>query len=91
MRVDLQGSSSLDVADSGSHPDVLAIDPGLGWLYVAAESGDLKVFDIGKPWPIRAIEQRVAGGLGIMLDDIAAAFYAAIVLLAAEGVLGVRP
>src|SRR5262245_58421044 len=27
-------------------PDVLSIDPGLGWLYVAAESGDLTVFDI---------------------------------------------
>jgi hypothetical protein len=27
----------------------MAIDPGLGWLYVAAESGDLKVFDIAKP------------------------------------------
>jgi hypothetical protein len=28
---------------------VLSIDPGFGWLYVAAESGDLAVLDIGKP------------------------------------------
>jgi hypothetical protein len=27
---------------------VLGIDPGLGWLYVAAESGNLTVFDINK-------------------------------------------
>jgi hypothetical protein len=27
---------------------VLSIDPGLGWLYLAAEGGDLTVFDIGK-------------------------------------------
>ena len=28
---------------------VMSVDPDLGWLYVAAESGDLVVFDIGKP------------------------------------------
>lgn len=48
VRVDLGGAHALDIAASGADPDVLAIDPGLGWLYVAAESGDLKVFDIGK-------------------------------------------
>ena len=48
-RVDLGGGHALDLAPSGADPDVLAIDPGLGWLYVAAESGDLKVFDLGRP------------------------------------------
>lgn len=48
-RVDLEGSRAILTAPTGSDPDVLAIDPGLGWLYVAAESGDLTVFDIGKP------------------------------------------
>ncbi|HTJ81482.1 MAG TPA: hypothetical protein VL400_07145 [Polyangiaceae bacterium] len=49
-RVDLVGDAhTLEIAASGDDPDVLAIDPGLGWLYVAAESGDLTVFDIGKP------------------------------------------
>jgi YVTN family beta-propeller protein len=47
-RVDLGGSHAITISDSGSGPDVLSIDPGLKWLYVAAESGDLKVFDIGK-------------------------------------------
>jgi DNA-binding beta-propeller fold protein YncE len=49
VRVDLAGSHALDLAPSGSDPDVLSIDPGLGWLYVAAESGDLRVFDLRKP------------------------------------------
>ena len=49
VRVALDGSHAIDIAASGSDPDVLAIDPALGWLYVAAESGDLKVFDLGKP------------------------------------------
>jgi len=29
-----------------------------------------RIFDIAKPWPARLVERRVAGGLGIMLDDI---------------------
>lgn len=50
VRVDLVGEAhALSIADSGDGPDVMAIDPGLGWLYVAAESGNLTVFDIGKP------------------------------------------
>jgi DNA-binding beta-propeller fold protein YncE len=49
LRVELANSHAIDSAASGKNPDVLAIDPGLGWLYVAAESGDLKVFDLQKP------------------------------------------
>jgi phosphatidylglycerophosphatase A len=35
-----------------------------------------RVFDIVKPWPIRDLDRRLGGGLGIMLDDLAAALYA---------------
>jgi sugar lactone lactonase YvrE len=48
-RVDLGGSHQVVTANSGSGPDVLSLDPGLGWIYVAAESGDLAVFDMSKP------------------------------------------
>lgn len=48
-RVDLGGAHEVVLASTGSGPDVLAIDPGLGWIYVAAESGDLTVFDLGRP------------------------------------------
>jgi DNA-binding beta-propeller fold protein YncE len=48
-RVDLGGGHEVATAPTGSGPDVLSVDPGLGWLYVAAESGDLTVFDIGRP------------------------------------------
>ena len=50
-----------------------------------------RLFDIAKPWPIRTVERRVAGGFGVMLDDVLAALYAVLVLLTAEGALGVRP
>jgi YVTN family beta-propeller protein len=49
LRVDLGGTHALTTAATGAGPDVMSIDPGLGWLYVAAESGDLVVFDIAKP------------------------------------------
>jgi len=39
-----------------------------------------RVMDIVKPWPIRDLDHRLGGGLGIMLDDLAAALYAAILL-----------
>jgi phosphatidylglycerophosphatase A len=40
-----------------------------------------RLFDIVKPWPIRDLDHRMGGGLGIMLDDLVAALYAAILLV----------
>jgi len=37
-----------------------------------------RVFDILKPWPIRDVDHSLKGGLGIMLDDLIAALYAAV-------------
>lgn len=39
-----------------------------------------RLFDIWKPFPIRRVDSRVRGGLGIMLDDLLAAVYAAAVM-----------
>jgi phosphatidylglycerophosphatase A len=36
-----------------------------------------RFFDIVKPWPIRDVDHRLGGGLGIILDDLIAALYAA--------------
>jgi phosphatidylglycerophosphatase A len=38
-----------------------------------------RIFDIWKPFPIRELERRVKGGLGVMIDDVVAAFYAYVV------------
>ena len=69
---------------------VLAVAP-LDWRAYAAAFLLFRLFDITKPWPARAIERRINGGLGIMLDDIVAALYAIVLLLIGEGVFGVRP
>ncbi len=53
-----------------------------------------RLFDVWKPWPVRSLDKRVQGGLGIMLDDIGAAVYAALALQAVLYVLqqqGVMP
>ena len=39
-----------------------------------------RVADVWKPWPIRDMDHRLSGGLGIMLDDVLAAAYAAAAL-----------
>ncbi len=43
-----------------------------------------RLFDVWKPWPIRVLDRRVEGGFGIMVDDLLAAIYAAIVLALAS-------
>ncbi|MDA0679531.1 MAG: phosphatidylglycerophosphatase A [Proteobacteria bacterium] len=47
-----------------------------------------RLFDIWKPWPIRDLDHRMAGGVGIMLDDLVAALYAAILLAFAGWFIG---
>ena len=40
-----------------------------------------RLFDILKPWPISWLDKQVGAGIGIMIDDIVAGFFAAIVLV----------
>jgi len=39
-----------------------------------------RFFDIVKPWPIKWVDRKVQGGLGIMLDDVLAGIFAALLL-----------
>lgn len=48
-----------------------------------------RIFDIWKPWPVDWVDRRVPGGLGIMLDDIAAAGYALLALRILMAIAGV--
>ncbi len=49
-----------------------------GWYLAAFVL--FRIFDIAKPWPIRDVDHRLPGGAGIMLDDVIAALYAALIL-----------
>ncbi len=46
-----------------------------------------RVFDILKPWPIRDVDHSLKGGLGIMLDDLIAALFAAVCVATIRAVL----
>ena len=48
-RVDLGGAHAITIGATGGGPDVLSIDASKGWLYVAAESGDVTIWDITQP------------------------------------------
>jgi len=46
-----------------------------------------RIFDIAKPFPIRFVDQRFHGGLGIMLDDVVAGIYTLFVLQIAARII----
>ncbi|HZT51545.1 MAG TPA: phosphatidylglycerophosphatase A, partial [Stellaceae bacterium] len=83
----------------GKDPRVVVVDEAVGqWLTLAAAPLDpwfylagfvlFRAFDIAKPWPVGWADRRIAGGFGILLDDILAAVYAGVLLLIARHVLG---
>ena len=56
----------------------LAPQTATGWVLAFVL---FRIADIVKPWPIRDLDHSIGGGLGIMLDDLAAALYAAPLLM----------
>ena len=80
-------------------PQVIVIDEVAGqWLTLAIVPLDLRWYflafiffrltDIYKPWPVSLIDRRMKNALGIMLDDIAAAIYAIMMILFVYFLLG---
>jgi phosphatidylglycerophosphatase A len=62
----------------------IALVPALlaPWWAVIAGFALFRLFDVWKPWPIRWLDRHLKGGLGVMVDDVAAGVFAAVVLLA---------
>jgi phosphatidylglycerophosphatase A len=53
------------------------------WPWMLAAFGLFRLFDIMKPYPASLIDRELRGGVGVMLDDLAAAIYANLILQAA--------
>lgn len=66
---------------AGYFVTVLAIDRS-SWILLAAGFLLFRAFDIAKPPPVRAIDKRLGGGLGVVLDDVAAGLYGLLLLWA---------
>jgi len=94
-------AASVVSRELGSHdPQVVVVDEVAGmlitmlpmrdisWLAVAVGFVLFRLLDIVKPWPARTLE-RLPGGWGIVMDDVAAGLFGAVAIggLRAAGVL----
>jgi len=52
------------------------------WWLLLAGFVLFRLFDVWKPWPIRWMDRHLKGGMGVMVDDVVAGIFAAIVLAA---------
>ncbi len=71
---------------AGCYLTLLLAPAGIGWIVAGFVA--FRFFDVVKPRPIRDLDHRLGGGLGIMLDDVVAALYAALSLLGLEWLIG---
>ena len=59
---------------------LLLLPPGCWWILLAFLL--FRFFDVLKPWPVSWLDRNLAGGLGIMADDVAAGIFALLSLQA---------
>ena len=85
----LWASARYAGAAGGGDPGAVVIDEVAGqWLALVLLPADprayvlafvlFRLFDIAKPWPIGWLDRTFEGGLGLMLDDLMAGLYAAV-------------
>ena len=86
----IQASTIVERESGRTDPGFVVVDEVAGqWITLALAPVDFghalagfalfRFFDIVKPWPVRQFE-KLPGGQGIMLDDVAAGVYGLIVL-----------
>lgn len=91
LAVGIWASEVLERAVQTKDPGHVVIDEVAGqWLTLVPVAPDPLLYAIGfvlfrfadiyKPWPASWCDRNLAGGLGVMLDDIAAGAYAAVAL-----------
>ena len=61
---------------------VLLVVPQVSLFWCAIAFVTFRLFDILKPYPIRYFDEKLTNGFGIMVDDILAAGYSILVILA---------
>lgn len=50
------------------------------WWAIVIGFALFRLFDVWKPWPIGYLDRHLKGGLGVMMDDVIAGLFAAVVL-----------
>lgn len=69
VTISLASGAVIDSQPVGSGPDVLAYDPGMKRLYMAAESGPLTVFDMSAEKPVKIGEAKLANNAHVVAVD----------------------
>jgi len=91
LLIGIPAASIVERESGREDPGHVVLDEVCGqWIALAAAPADwahalvalllFRAFDIIKPWPARQLE-RLHGGAGIMLDDVAAGVYALVLFL----------
>src|SRR5579862_8441113 len=91
LLIGIPGATVVERESGREDPGHVVLDEVCGqWIALAASPANwahallglllFRAFDIIKPWPARQLE-RLHGGAGIMLDDVAAGIYALLVFL----------
>jgi phosphatidylglycerophosphatase A len=89
--IGIPAASVVERESGREDPGFVVIDEVAGqWLTLAVAPVEMghallglalfRLFDITKPWPARQLE-RLHGGTGIVLDDLAAGLYGLLVML----------
>jgi phosphatidylglycerophosphatase A len=84
-------SNRVVAAGRSRDPQIIVVDEVVGqWLTLAVAPADPRAYALGfllfraadilKPWPASWADRNVAGGFGVMLDDVPAALYAGALL-----------
>jgi phosphatidylglycerophosphatase A len=85
-------AASIVARDLGAHdPQIVVVDEVAGILVTMVPMADVswravvvgfvlfRLFDVTKPWPARRLE-KLPGGWGIVMDDVAAGVFGALVM-----------
>ena len=91
--VGVWAAGEVCVATARPDPQIVVIDEVVGvlvtlaasssWMSLVAGVGLFRIFDQWKPWPARDLES-LHGGMGVVMDDVAAGAWGALVLLLAR-------
>lgn len=73
--------SSMIVIDEVIGMFIALIPALLSPLSIASAFILFRLFDIWKPWPINWMDKKIHGALGVMIDDVMAGIYAALIMI----------
>jgi len=74
-------SGRIVIDEVAGYMVTMALIDRTDWLALWVGFVVFRFFDIVKPPPVRAIDKKVGGGAGVILDDVAAGIYGLVVMV----------